>query len=382
MVKKTREEKESLKEYKSFIKTETILKNKNLKWYHTFKDKFEDRYNYSQVGWINSTKDVITVYCKEHKCHFEQLVSTHLKGHANCKECIKESIRKDKLKPLEYYLDKAKSIHGNKYSYHTITNYTHSKAKVDIWCNTCKDTFPLTLADHVNNKTGCSTCAHTINGLNKRLSLEEVLRRFKNKHGYKYAYNFVEYTGQECIVDIVCPKHGIFPQRPSDHWRGDGCRWCGYEKLASKENNKVSKEELNFFSKIDFKDYNKEHTVFLPEMRGFGFDLYIPELKLAIEYNGEAFHHSSKNINVFYNNTAKESNYHYTKYLVAKENNIKLLHVFSFEDLNKWVQLINNYINSPSKYNITFDNLLRVVKIDKHELNYYGLSTIKLIEEI
>lgn len=59
MVKKTREEKESLKEYKSFIKTETILKNKNLKWYHTFKDKFEDRYNYSQVGWINSTKDVI-----------------------------------------------------------------------------------------------------------------------------------------------------------------------------------------------------------------------------------------------------------------------------------------------------------------------------------
>lgn len=377
---KPQEEKEALQEFGSFVKSEVTFKNKSLKYFNIFKENFGNLYSYSKVSFIENTKDTIQVYCNKHKVCFKQLVGTHLKGHSSCEQCISESIRAKRTKPLEYFIKKAKEFHGDKYGYHTITNYINSEEKVKIWCNSCQKTFDLTLADHVNNKVGCSSCAYIKNGLNKRLSLEEVLKRFKVMHGDKYSYYFVSYTTQKDKVDIVCPKHGIFPQAPVDHWRGDGCRLCGYEKLASKESNKVSKEELEFFSRIDFKNYKKEHTVFLPEMRGFGFDLYIPELKLALEYNGEAFHHSSKDVNVFYDNTAKDSNYHYTKYLVAKESNIKLLHVFSFEGLDKWVELINNYISSPDKYNITFDNLLRVVKIDKHELDYYGLSTIKLVE--
>ena len=52
------------------------------------------------------------------------------------------------------------------------------------------------------------------------------------------------------------------------------------------------------------------------------------------------------------------------------------------EKKKKVLKSINSYIISPEKYSITFDNVLRTIKIDKHELNYYGLSTIKLIEEI
>lgn len=377
----TEDEKESYKEYKALVNSEISLKNKNLRWFQTFRKNFDMLYNYSSVGWINNSKEIISVYCTKHKKAFDQRVCTHLKGHSSCIECSQETIKEKKTKPLSYFLNKAKKIHKDKYSYHTITNYINSKSLVPVWCNTCQKTFDITVADHVNSKTGCSTCAYIRNGLNKRLSKQEVFQRFKNTHGDKYSYYFVEYTTQDDKVDIICPKHGIFPQRPPDHWRGDGCRWCGYERLASKETNKVSKEELDFFSRIDFKDYTKEHTIFLPEMRGFGFDLYIPDLKLAIEYNGEAFHHSSKGINVFYDNTAKETNYHYAKYLVSKENGISLLHVFSFESLDLWVETINNYIISPNNYEINFENILRTMKIDKHNLDYYGLSTIKLKEE-
>lgn len=377
----TEDEKEVYKEYKAFVKSEVSLKNKNLKWFQIFRKHFGDLYDYSGVGWVNNAKETISIYCTKHDKHFDQQVCTHLRGHSSCVECSLDTISEKKIKPLSYYSEKAKEIHEDKYSYHTVSNYINSRSLVDIWCNTCQKTFKITMTDHVNSKSGCSTCAYIQNGLNKRLSKEEVFRRFKEMHGDKYSYYFVEYTTQNDKVDIVCPKHGIFPQRPSDHWRGDGCKLCGYEKLASKENNKVSKEELDFFSKIDFKDYKKERTVFLPEMRGFGFDLYIPELKLAIEYNGKAFHHSSKGISVFYDNTAKEFNYHYVKYLVAKENDIKLLHIFSFENLDSWVKIINDYIISPEKYSITFDNILRTIKVDKHELNYYGLSTIELVKK-
>ena len=66
----------------------------------------------------------------------------------------------------------------------------------------------------------------------KKLSKTEFIERAKKVHGDKYDYSKVEYINSETKVCIICPIHGEFWQRPADHIRGIGCRFCyGNEKM-------------------------------------------------------------------------------------------------------------------------------------------------------
>ena len=67
----------------------------------------------------------------------------------------------------------------------------------------------------------------------KRFTKEDFIERAKKVHGDKYDYSKVEYINSETKVCIICPIHGEFWQRPADHIRGVGCRFCyGNEKMS------------------------------------------------------------------------------------------------------------------------------------------------------
>lgn len=65
----------------------------------------------------------------------------------------------------------------------------------------------------------------------RKVTLDEFLRRAKEKHGNLYDYSAVKLTRMDSPVDIICRKHGIFPQTPEHHCRGEGCPACKREKL-------------------------------------------------------------------------------------------------------------------------------------------------------
>lgn len=61
---------------------------------------------------------------------------------------------------------------------------------------------------------------------------------FKNRayevHGKTYGYDYVDITLYKVKVPIMCFKHGIFMQRPSDHiYKKQGCPKCGKEKASA-----------------------------------------------------------------------------------------------------------------------------------------------------
>ena len=58
---------------------------------------------------------------------------------------------------------------------------------------------------------------------------EEYIARAKEVHGDKYDYSLVKYTHNKLKVEIVCKKHGVFPQQARLHLKGQGCRKC-YEE--------------------------------------------------------------------------------------------------------------------------------------------------------
>jgi hypothetical protein len=83
--------------------------------------------------------------------------------------------------------------------------------------------------------------------MSKKLTTEQCIQKSIKKHGFgRYDYSKVVYITNDTKIKIICLVcHNIFEQRPSDHWRGRGCDFCGGSK----------KDEKHFFLKA-----NKKHN--------------------------------------------------------------------------------------------------------------------------
>lgn len=83
--------------------------------------------------------------------------------------------------------------------------------------------------------------------MSKKLTRDEVIARFRKVHGDKYDYSLMVYEWSDKPVCIICPIHGVFWQRPDNHWKGQGCKLCAIEN-----NPKTSPDTReNFISKAE-----------------------------------------------------------------------------------------------------------------------------------
>lgn len=60
----------------------------------------------------------------------------------------------------------------------------------------------------------------------RRLTPDEFIEKAKLQHGNKYDYSKVTHVYSQEKLEIICPHHGVFHQRPTDHLRGQGCPRC------------------------------------------------------------------------------------------------------------------------------------------------------------
>lgn len=54
------------------------------------------------------------------------------------------------------------------------------------------------------------------------------INKLKKVHGDKYDYSKVTYINKDAKITIICPEHGEFIQRGSDHMYGAGCPKCAF----------------------------------------------------------------------------------------------------------------------------------------------------------
>lgn len=118
---------------------------------------------------------------------------------------------------LEEFIERANEIHNNKYDY-SKSKYVNVKTKVCVICPIHGE-FYITPNHHLSG-IGCPKCSGRLK------TNEEIISQFVNVHGNKYDYSKVEYKGSTIKVCIICPQHGEFLQRPSDHLSGYGCPRC------------------------------------------------------------------------------------------------------------------------------------------------------------
>jgi very-short-patch-repair endonuclease len=87
---------------------------------------------------------------------------------------------------------------------------------------------------------------------------EKFIKRANELHNNKYDYSKVIFIDRNIVVEIVCPIHDVFEQKPKNHLKGHGCQKCGVEKRTTKL--RSTKEEFVNKSIIvhnNFYDYSK-----------------------------------------------------------------------------------------------------------------------------
>lgn len=244
-----------------------------------------------------------------------------------------------RYKTTEEFVKKAIAKHGNKYDY-SLVDYVNAKTKVKIICP-IHGKFEQIPRAHINGG-GCPKCH------GKSKTTEDIVTEFIKKHGNKYDYSLVVYKNNLTTVDIICPIHGVFRQRPKDHLMGKGCQKCSgvymdtnyfIEKAEKKHNNYYSYDKTVFIKSDvkttitcpkhgDFEQTPNSHLngrgcpicreskgekeirlnllknkiTFLPQYKFINcknkqelpFDFYLPDHNTCIEFHGEQHYKAFK----------------------------------------------------------------------------------------
>lgn len=302
-----------------------------------------DRYDYSLVDYKNNHTKV-EIICKIHG-KFLQSPKDHISGRG-CPSCSRERSNEDIksriMLPEDEFIKKAKNVHGEKYDY-SLVNYLDTKTKVEI---ICKDhgSFLQTPNKHMQGR-GCPSCGRERTIEHNFLTLDDFIKKARNVHGDRYDYSNSVYTGADDKLEITCMKHGKFLQTPHNHLKGTNCPSCG----AS-----VSKPEIKLMDFI--RSFYKGEIItnsknIIPSME---LDIYVPNLNLAIEFNG-GYWHSEK---------FKDKNYHIRKDNLCKDKGIRLVSIWEWEylkDKDKIENFIKNLILEKKKL---FARKLQIKEVD------------------
>ena len=194
-----------------------------------------------------------------------------------------------RITDTESFINKAKSIHGDKYDYSSSV-YVNAITKIKIICPIHGE-FLQSPHDHNNNK-GCFKCGIESTISSRFISIDDIAKKllqihpnikilnripedptrvlvedefnikyivqlykllngkipsvrsalnpseaFKikamNIHNGLYSYEHLIYVNSKSNVIITCPKHGDFNQSPAKHLSGQGCWDCAREKIYS-----------------------------------------------------------------------------------------------------------------------------------------------------
>ena len=200
------------------------------------KDVHGDRYDYSEVEYTRSNKNV-KILCKIHG-EFSQEANSHLSGRG-CRKCGRDAVAKNMRSSTEDFISKAGGVHAGTYGYEDVV-YVASNRAVDITCAS-HGAFKQTPNAHLRGN-GCPVCSLKLSADGRRRTLDEFLACAVKAHGDKYDYTHTKYTGSGEKVEIRCQTHGLFSQVVSDHLAGRGCWLCSNTK--SSESRKLSQDEF------------------------------------------------------------------------------------------------------------------------------------------
>jgi hypothetical protein len=181
------------------------------------------------------------------------------------------------------FIEKSNLVHNNYYEYSGI-NYINSKTKITIMCPV-HGVFKQAPDMHVMGQ-GCPTCAQH----NLKVLHEVFIEKAKQVHNNYYDYSLVDsstYFNIRSKLPIICPKHGVFYQRGSDHNRKHGCPNCSKKSCSTKSliwlDNVMMQDNIHIQHAGNGGEYRIPSTQ-------FAADGYCADTNTVYEFDGDAYH--------------------------------------------------------------------------------------------
>lgn len=224
------------------------------------------KYDYSKVEYLNN-RTKVCIICPEHG-EFWQEPGNHLRG-CGCDKCGEKKSQISKTRTTEKFVLEAKSIHGDVYDY-SKSEYTGCFGLVNIICRKHGEFFqrandhlhgcgcPICANNQKYTTEMFIEKAKTIHGDKYDYS----------KCIYKNARTKVCIICHD--KDKYGNEHGEFWQTPSNHLRGNGCPKCKTYKLQTDLRNfliehNATFEEQKTFEWLKNKQGSKTLDFYLPE---------------------------------------------------------------------------------------------------------------------
>lgn len=326
------------------------------------KKKHGNVYDYSKVEYVNSNTKVCII-CPEHG-EFWMLPMAHLEGQG-CPKCSGRNLSADELE------EKMKQVHNGKFTY-DMSTYTKMNAKMKMFCPIHGE-FWQSPTKHIRGQQ-CPKCSAEKRWREQLLDTDSFIARAKEMYGNLYDYSKVDYKSMKDKVEIICPKHGSFFQRPYDHLQHHGCPTCG--KLNSSPETEIYEFLLSHFNENDIR--RNDRSI----LDGKEIDIYIPSIKFGIEYNGLKWHSEE---------FGKDCHYHEDKMILSNNKGISLVQIFEDEwlykkdiVLNKLKHLLHlSTVDMPTImgrkcYVREIDKKTAKAFLDKFHIQGYGKCTLSL----
>ena len=225
-----------------------------------------DRYDYSEVVYVNNSTKVNVICGKEGHGRFEISPANHTKKRhpQGCQKCSNEKNGSRCRKTTEEFVKQAEEVHGAGRFDYSKAVYEGSNKKVLLICH--KHEEPYEFHQHAGSHLkgiGCPKCS----GRLKRTT-EGFIKEAREKWGEQFDYSKVEYKTNNAKVIIGCKKegHGFFEQVANSHLVGMvGCTWCNKMRKFSLEDflERAGKKygDQYDYSNVSFRDSREKITV-------------------------------------------------------------------------------------------------------------------------
>lgn len=273
------------------------------------------------------------------------------------------------------FVERSKAKHGDRYDY-SAARYANNESVIEIRCPE-HGPFMQRARNHMLGR-GCPACKAESTSTRCRDSRETFIEKARAIHGDAYDYSKVDYSASGAKVEIICPAHGPFWQRPNSHLNrkagcprcagkfmstsefiekarsvhgdtygyanteyrlikdrvvitcqthgdfeqtaeahliGRGCRFCWYESTTSQGENELADWIASLGLEVRRNDRTALHN-------GMEIDIFVPSVRAGIEFNG-CYWHSDR--------FDKNKRRHEFKHAVARTSGVRLISVWDFD---------------------------------------------------
>lgn len=184
-----------------------------------------EKYCYDRVDY-KGPNEKVEIICPIHG-RFWQIAKLHIQPafKCGCPLCARDYTSALNRLSTEQIIERIKKNYKEKYGTSLVKYGNNVWEPIKLVCKIHGE-FEIAPYFIGKRKELCEQCKHE-NDLQRRV--KSFLDKAKEIHGNKYDYSKVEYINSSTHIQIVCPIHGAFKQRPSEHLSGKGCEKCYHE---------------------------------------------------------------------------------------------------------------------------------------------------------